>query len=207
MVREILVVKREVLFGDGEFEGVIGLDNKDYIKIILDNYEWRERNDELEHDNTYQQPIPYIWIINKKEGKVFMYKRSVSGNEKRLHNRYSGGVGGHIDKDTEEKSSNPILSAMMRELKEEVIMEEYIVPKIIGYINLKGGVEDVHFGVMGIIDTVQDVKPAEDMSEGKFYSIEEADALFVNGENQFDKWTEVGWPVIKNYILKDNNTL
>ena len=39
--------------------------------------------------------------------------------------KISGGVGGHIDFDSEGKMENPVFGAMIRELKEEVIIKEY----------------------------------------------------------------------------------
>jgi predicted NUDIX family phosphoesterase len=197
---DILVVKKEVLFKNGEFEGFLPLAKKNYLSIILDNSEYQKRTPELESDGTWQQPIPYVWIVNEKQKKVFLYKRATTGNEGRLHNKYSGGVGGHIDRATEDKSENPIITAMMRELKEEVVMKNYPMPEIIGFLNLRAGVEEVHFGIVAIAKTDGEVAPAEDMAEGKFYSLEEADFLLSNTENDVEKWTRVSWPFVKKKL-------
>jgi len=90
---------------------------------------------------------------------------------------------------------------MMRELKEEVVMNNYPSPKIIGFLNLNYEVHAVHFGLVAIGETEEDVKPAEDMSHGKFYSIEEINSLFSNPENDVEEWTRISWPFVKNNLL------
>lgn len=199
---EILVVKRDVLFKEGDFQGFKALKEKDYMETILANFEYRIRNKELESNPIWQQPISYVWILNPKNKEAFLYQRDNKGNESRLHNRYSGGVGGHIDKKTEENSINPVIDAMVRELKEEVIIENYPTPKVIGFLNDDSEpVGEVHFGVVGIAETHHKVVPAEDMAHGRFYSIEEIDKLFSNPSSNVEAWTKMSWPFIKDYLL------
>ncbi len=199
---EILVVKRDILFKDGDFEGFITKDKKDFYNLILDNHEFQIRTLELEKNRVWQQPIPYVWLINPQTKKVFLYKRSTTGNEGRLYNKFSGGVGGHIDKkELVDGKGDPITQAMMRELEEETIIEEYPFPKIVGYINYNSGVEDVHFGVVGIGETTHDVKPAMDMANGRFYSIEEAEQVFSEPKNDIEPWTKASWPFVKSHLM------
>jgi predicted NUDIX family phosphoesterase len=204
MLREVLVVKRSVLFKEGSFEGFIPVEEKDFYKIIMENFEYRERAD-MEVDENYKQVVSYVWLINPETKKVFLYQRSPSGYEKRLHNRYSGGIGGHIDKDTEENSEKPIETAMIRELHEELFMQKYPEPKVVGWISDDSNpVGKVHLGSVAIAETIEDAKPAEDMEFGKFLSIEEIENLFSNPENSFDPWTKLSWSFIKSYLAKLN---
>jgi predicted NUDIX family phosphoesterase len=198
---DILVVKRDTLLGGDNFEGFCGIESVNFLQRILDRYEYKSRNEDLENDENHQQIIPYVWIVNKAEKKVFFYVRSVEGDEGRLHNRYSGGVGGHIDKKTEESEIDPVASAMMRELKEEVEMDEYPMPKYVGFINDDSDpVGRVHFGIVAIAQTDKEVKPAEGMSSGRFYQVSEIDALISNPENKFDNWTKISWSFVKEYL-------
>jgi len=201
MGREILVVKRNVLFKEGEFNGFVNIRQRDFADLILNNFEYVDRTDELENDSSIQQIIPYVWLVNPVTKKVFLYKRSSGGGEGRLHNKYSGGVGGHIDKDTEEGSENPVIDAMMRELKEEVVMENYPLPKFVGYINDDSdSVGGVHFGVVAIAETEEDVKPDEHMTQGKFYSVDEVGEIFSSGENEVENWTRISWGFVRDYV-------
>lgn len=201
MSREILVVKREVLFKDKEFEGFLPLKEFDFMKVILENFEYQERNDALENNPSFKQAIPYVWIINPQTKKAFIYKRSTEGDEGRLHNKYSGGVGGHIDKDTEENSDNPIIDAMMRELKEEVEMENYPTPRFIGFLNEDNdNIGKVHFGVVALAETSEEAKPLMHMDHGKFYSVQEVEELLSNSQNDLEGWSQLSWPFVKEYL-------
>lgn len=201
MSRDILVVKRGTLFEGKEFQGFCPISERDLTNHILSNFEYVERTDELENNKDIQQIIPYVWLVNQQTKQVFLYMRSKEGDEGRLYNKYSGGVGGHIDKDTEETSQDPITDAMMRELKEEVAMTNYPIPKFVGYINDDAdSVGSVHFGVVAIAETDDDVKPAMHMANGKFYTIYEVEQLFSDTSNTIENWTQLSWGFVKEYV-------
>jgi predicted NUDIX family phosphoesterase len=203
MGREIMGVKRDVLFNDNYFEkGFVSLDEKDFLSLINGSFEYRERNDELEHNREFKQIIPYVWIVNK-EGKVFAYKRdkknSIEYKEKRLHGKWSCGLGGHIDKGDNEE--NLIFNAMMRELNEEVVIPGTYTPKIIGFFNDDtDSVGEVHFGVLAVVETEGEVRHAEndEVTEEKFVSPDELEEMMEN-EN-FESWTKVSWGLVKEYL-------
>ena len=174
-----------------------------FIPTILKHYSYHMRGDELEHNAALQQIIPYVWLINPATKKVFAYVR-IPGKgdykEKRLMNKFSCGLGGHIDK---EDSEDPITNAMMRELKEEVIMNNYPTPKMVGYLNLEYDVHAVHFGVVSLAETTEtEIESADGVKEGKWYSIAELETAFNNPENEVEEWTRQSWPFVKNYLLK-----
>lgn len=89
---------------------------------------------EVETDTSLLQPIPYAVIIapfgEEKEARTLVYKRSAAGGETRLQDKYSVGVGGHINAfdiahyfvDTEEKS--PCSACLLREVTEELGVKE-----------------------------------------------------------------------------------
>ncbi len=202
MGKEALIVKRDILFKEKYFHGFLTADDYEFIPIILDNYEYHFRGDGLENNSALQQIIPYVWIINPREKKVFVYKRA-SGkqnyNETRLMNKVSCGIGGHIDR---EDSANPIENAMIRELMEEIKMENYPKPKIIGYLNDDSdSVGKVHFGIVAIAETFEDVKKGDkEMAEGKFYNVEEFEKILNDSKNEIESWTRLSWPFIRDYL-------
>lgn len=205
--REILVVKRNILFEQGAFQGFIPLEYNNFIPNILNNIEYKERNDELEKNSYYLQIIPYVWLVNPKTKNIFVYKRAVGKGdykEKRHIDRYSAGVGGHIDRDTEENIKNPIIAAANRELREEVKMKNYPETKFIGYINDDSDIyQMVHFGVVAIAETEEeDILPDDGMKSGKFYSIDEFDNEIKTGLNEVENWTKISWPFVKEYLQK-----
>ncbi|MEK6899100.1 MAG: NUDIX domain-containing protein [Nanoarchaeota archaeon] len=201
---EVLVVKREHIFPHDAFQGFLPLHYKNYFDIILDKFEYKERNDSLENDPTFLQIVPYIWLINSKEKKVFIYKRAPSKSsykEERHLNKLSGGVGGHIDKE-DLQNENLILDAAVREMKEELVMASVPEPKFIGYINDDSTrFSEVHLGIVGIAETTEEAKPADGMAHGQFYTAQEVEELFANPENKVESWTQMSWPVIKRYLV------
>lgn len=74
-----------------------------------------------EDDPGFKQLIPYILVVTKS-GKILRYKRGKKGEENRLHDLFSIGVGGHIN----ERDFNGALTysnALVRELNEEIGLE------------------------------------------------------------------------------------
>lgn len=74
-----------------------------------------------ETDFTRLQPLPYITIFNKTTKKFFTYLRGRGGDEGRLHDKLSIGLGGHIEKEVDEKLcfSSIVHNNILTELKEE----------------------------------------------------------------------------------------
>lgn len=210
MGKEALVIKRDTLFNGREIEGFIPIEKRDFISIILDkkNHFYHARGETLENDSSLLQVIPYVWLVNKSEKKAFLYKRVKNlkkepqdYKETRYLESYSGGVGGHIDRETEEGTKNPIEKAMMRELMEEVIIASYPSPRFIGYLNDKSdSLGSVHFGIVAIAETEENVKTrkSEGLGSGKFYSISEVDKVI--SEGKAENWTALSWPFVKNYL-------
>ena len=211
MAKHALVVKRDMLFQGDEFQGFLSLKERDLVSVILNNHFYHPRGDELENDSSLKQVIPYIWIVSPGRKEVFLYKRKLNATDKaneykeeRYLNKYSGGVGGHIDQDTEGESENPITQAMMRELKEEVEMEGDHQPRFFGYINDDSdSIGKVHFGLVALVESDGKVKAKaeEGLEEGKFYSIEEADRLMNDSMVQKENWTNICWPFVRDYLL------
>ena len=200
MGKEALVVDRSVLFAEGDFLGFMPADQRDFSSTILENHKYHKRGDDLENDDSLQQVIPYVWIVNPVEKTVFAYRRAPDENytEERLRDKWSCGLGGHVDR---EDSGNPIQSAMMRELREEVKIDEYPDPRVVGYLNLNHDVHAVHFGVVAIAETTLPVEKGDDeMAEGRFFSIRELEQLFANPDTDVEEWTTKSWPFVKNYL-------
>lgn len=92
------------------------------------------RRGDVETDTSLLQPIPYTVVIapfgEEGEAKVLMYKRSSKGGETRLQDKYSIGVGGHINGVDVENyfasptEDSPCSACMFRELFEELGVDE-----------------------------------------------------------------------------------
>jgi predicted NUDIX family phosphoesterase len=110
--------------------------NNEVLKRIVDNGLFLRRS-ELEEDPSFKQIIPYAIISNNKS--FFLFKRTSKQTEKRLHNKFSLGVGGHMNPcNTKESNEQYLVYELKRELFEEVkLLNGCLIEDIefIGFIN------------------------------------------------------------------------
>jgi predicted NUDIX family phosphoesterase len=98
--------------------------NNEVLKLIVQNGLFRKRS-ELEEDTSFKQIISYAIISNKETQRggeaFFLFKRTSNQTEKRLHNKYSLGVGGHMNPGSFIGSKEQyLIDELKRELFEEV---------------------------------------------------------------------------------------
>jgi len=144
---QILVVKSDIIFERGKWQG-LKTDNLDYyLELIKNNCEFKRRGD-MENDDSFQQIIPYI--IFNFEDKYFIYKYLPKAGEQRLVDTYQLGVGGHINPIDNEFGKNVLEAGMMREWNEEVNFQgNFLERKLVGILNDDSHlVEAVHLGLV-----------------------------------------------------------
>ena len=183
MDQDVLVVSREELFQETYFEGF--RDDGGYEDIILEEYEWMRRGD-AEEAPSYKQPIPYI--LMKKDDTYFCFRRS--GSEERLHEKWSWGVGGHVDRVDDE--GNPLMNGLRREIEEEVGVSECDVEQI-GYINYDSDdVGKVHFGMLYIAEIHEDVSVEDDeIDTYRFLSVDAMRELIEKENVDVEEWSRI----------------
>ncbi len=124
-------------------------ENSEVLKRIIQNGLFRKRN-ELEEDPSFKQIIPYAIISNKE--LYYLFKRTSKQAEKRLHNKFSLGVGGHMNPaNSNESKEQYLINELKRELFEEVkLLNGCLIEDIefIGFINDDTiSVGSVHIGL------------------------------------------------------------
>lgn len=130
---------------------------------------------QAEDDPSFRQIIPYA--IVRYRGKVFLLKRTKGGGEARLHNRYTLGVGGHIN--PEDVGENPVLYGLRRELLEEVGVSAFSA-RPVGFIVMDDApVSLVHAGIVFLVEALEEPKVREtDKLEGHLATLEEIQAVY-----------------------------
>jgi predicted NUDIX family phosphoesterase len=123
--------------------------NSEVLKTILQNGLFLRRG-ELEEDPSFKQIIPYAIISNKEADppagwgvrqsqSFYLFRRTSEQTEKRLHNKFSLGVGGHMNPDDSVGSKEQyLINELKRELYEEVrLLNGCLIEEIefIGFIN------------------------------------------------------------------------
>ena len=134
--------------------------NSDVLNRIVQNGLFRKRN-ELEEDPSFKQIIPYAIISNKdperngirRSQSFYLFKRTSKQTEKRLHNKFSLGIGGHMNPDkSKEPKEQYLIDELKRELFEEVkLLNACLIENIefIGFINDDTiSVGRVHIGLL-----------------------------------------------------------
>jgi predicted NUDIX family phosphoesterase len=125
-------------------------ENSEVLKRIVQNGLFRRRS-ELEGDPSFKQIIPYAIISNK--GSYYLFRRKSRQAEKRLHNKFSLGVGGHMNPgDSMEPEEQYLIDELKRELYEEVRLQNGCLIEdieFIGFINDDTiPVGSVHIGLL-----------------------------------------------------------
>jgi predicted NUDIX family phosphoesterase len=121
-------------------------ENSEALSRIVQNGLFRKRS-ELEEDPSFKQVIPYAIISNNepersgvRQSQSFcLFKRTSRQAEKRLHNKFSLGVGGHMNPgNAKESNEQYLINELKRELFEEVrLLNGCLIEDIefIGFIN------------------------------------------------------------------------
>jgi len=196
----ILVVKRKTLFADRFFEGFLPHAHYDFESRILDHVEYLERGKAEEKPN-FQQPIPYALVCDTKD-RIFTYQRASKKEhsaETRLHGKWSCGVGGHVDRD--DASDNPLYASLLREMKEELVLNNFETIEPIGYINDESTpVSRVHFGILYRVVTKEPdtVSLSPEMASGSFLHSDELCQQLRGLDCITEEWTMIalkamGW--------------
>ncbi len=120
--------------------------NSEVLKRIVQDGLFRKRS-ELEEDPSFKQIIPYAIISNieteisgvRQSQSYYLFRRRSGQTEKRLHNKFTLGAGGHMNPGNPMVSNEQYLTAeLKRELFEEVrLLNGCIIDDIefIGFIN------------------------------------------------------------------------
>lgn len=101
---------------------------------------------EVEGDPSYKQLIPYL--VLRDGARYFLMRRTSAGGDTRLFERYSIGIGGHV-----EPGDGDLLGGLAREWREEIAadFEPRCIP--VGLVNDDTtDVGSVHLGVVFVAD-------------------------------------------------------
>ena len=198
----VLVVRRERLFaGVGEFNGFDA--DPDHIETVLKNIRssFFAPRAEVEDDPSLKQMIPYCPVLCGNS--VLLLKRKKTQDEKRLHNLYSLGIGGHINPSDGSTDDLDLLleNALTRELNEELLLRCEPSRSLVGLLNDDTNpVGSVHFGLVYAI-TVHDRDAVaireKELMDGIFVSAREL-AEYADG---METWSRILLDSLNKWLL------
>ncbi|MEO8468794.1 MAG: DNA mismatch repair protein MutT [Chloroflexota bacterium] len=170
---QVLVVDRSVLMEDPGWEGIRTEGLASFDAIVAEHGRFVDRAS-AEADRRLKQVIPYLVL---RDGPAyFLMRRTKAGGDARLHDRYSIGVGGHLN-----PGDTDLGGGLRREWAEE--LDADFVPdfRLVGLLNDDTTeVGSVHVGAVYLADAAgRAVRIREtDKLDGAFATSEEvADRL------------------------------
>jgi predicted NUDIX family phosphoesterase len=141
----VLVLARDQVPGGLDWRGVAPRPFAPVLEAVRQSGAFRPRG-KVEDDPGLKQIIPYLLLRDGE--RVFLMKRTSAGGDERLHERYSIGVGGHVN-----PGDADVLGGLNREWREEIAAD--FVPQFepLGLLNDDSNpVGAVHLGLVYAAD-------------------------------------------------------
>jgi len=190
----ILVVKRHTLLGTTAWHGLQHVNMETCMQIINEKREFLPRS-LMETDQNYKQIIPYL--IFKHSNRYFLMQRRTQASEKRLQNKYSLGIGGHIRK--EDCDGATIFDWAKREFHEEVTHNGNLTITPLGLLNDDtNAVGRVHIGLVLLLESDSDtIAIKSELKSGQLLTLAEC-AAYVD---TMETWSQI----VYAYLIKNDS--
>jgi predicted NUDIX family phosphoesterase len=125
-------------------------DGLDRVRQVIRERSFFMPRGEVEEDPTYLQIIPFV--VFRHRDRYLLTKRLRASTERRLRQRYSLGVGGHINPGDVE-GGDVVDGGMRREWQEEVRYAGSFSARLLGVLNDRSApVSRVHLGLVFLVD-------------------------------------------------------
>src|SRR5262249_28744258 len=141
-------------------------------------------------------------IVRSPQGDVFLLRRSKTGEESRLRDKLSIGVGGHINPvDGGSPETDLVAASCRRELDEELVIEGPRRADPVGIINDESnGVGSVPFGLVFLVttETARVSVRETQLLKGEFVSPRSLKETWSGDRGRFETWSDLiiaKWPV------------
>lgn len=199
----VFVVPREELFPGFYPHGLLpfgieadgngapaGLSSSSFEAAALERGFFVER-DHAETNPALKQIIPYGVVCC--EERVLLVRRLGGGNETRLHDKLSIGIGGHVNPiDASGGRQDLLRAATIRELEEELHIEGTYTTRSVGVLNDDSNpVGAVHVGLVQVVQVRGTVEIREtDQLEGELVTPDELRERLAAGAG-FETWSRL----------------
>jgi predicted NUDIX family phosphoesterase len=141
----VYVVPRSAVMGAEGWYGIRTAALDESLEAIARLGEYRPRA-AMERDPTFKQVIPYL-VLRDGE-RWFLMRRTRAGGDERLHEKWSIGVGGHLN-----PGDGGLDRGLLREWQEELVAEFVPAFRPVGLLNDDTtDVGSVHLGVVYLAD-------------------------------------------------------
>ena len=193
MDEQVLVVPRDVLPDRAAWHGLRtdGLDG--FAELVEREGSFRPRP-AMEADPSFKQVIPYL-VLRDGE-RFFLMRRTRAGGDPRLHDRYSIGVGGHLN-----PGDRDLPGGLRREWAEEVAADFEPEFRLVALLNDDTTeVGSVHLGAVYVADAAgRPVAIRElDKLEGTFAAPAEVAAV----ADRLESWSRLTFEYLEAHAVR-----
>lgn len=176
----VLCLPRAAVPGGVAWRGLQARDFEPLLAAVHGSGSFRPRG-KVEDDPSWKQIIPYL-VLRDGE-RLFLMKRTRAGGDARLHERYTIGVGGHVN-----PGDADVLGGLRREWREEIAADFEPEFEPLGLLNDDSNpVGAVHLGLVYAADAAG--RPVEiretDKLSGQFATLDEVAAV----ADQLETWS------------------
>lgn len=112
---QVLVVPRGLVPEGAGWHGLRTTGVAEFLDVVAAHGRYRPRA-EMEFDPAWKQIIPYIVV--RDGDRTFLMRRTQAGGDARLHDRWSIGVGGHLN-----PGDDGVAGGLRREWREELVAD------------------------------------------------------------------------------------
>ncbi len=185
---QVLVLARSAL-PDGVGWRGMRVDGIDPVLDVIASEARFEPRGQMEHDPSWKQIIPYLVLRDGRD--YYLMRRTRAGADRRLHDRYSIGVGGHIN-----PGDGGLLGGLRREWQEELEADFEPEFRLVGLLNDDAtDVGSVHLGVVYEADAAGRpvaIRETHKLS-GAFASSEEVEKV----RKLMESWSELAFDALQ----------
>ena len=196
----ILVVARNIVIPESwrgiKTEGIEGFE-----KLVREYGQFQRRGAPdkggMEDDPNFKQIIPYM--VFRSRDRYLLMQRTDQSIETRLHNKYSLGIGGHINQEDLDQGET-ILDWARREFNEEVEYSGQFNARALGLLNDDtDSVGRVHLGYVILLDSDSDqIRVRDEHISGSLMTLYEMRHLCP----QMESWSSIVWDYLTLNYLK-----
>ncbi len=178
----VLVVPRRLVPDEAGWHGLRTGDLEGFLEIVAAHGRYEPR-DEMERNPAFKQIIPYL-VLRDGE-RYFLMRRTRAGGDVRLHDRWSIGVGGHLN-----PGDDGLSGGLQREWREE--LEADFEPAFTPFALLNDDTTDVgavHLGVVVLADAAG--RPVAVRETHKLSGAFASPAEVAHGSEHLETWSRI----------------
>jgi predicted NUDIX family phosphoesterase len=195
---QVLVVPRDRVMGSATWRGILAPGAGPFLERIAAEGRFAPRA-AMERDPRYKQVIPYL--VLRDRGRYFLMRRTRAGGDERLHDRFSIGVGGHLN-----PGDVDLAGGLVREWREELAADFVPEFRLLGLLNDdETDVGQVHLGVVYLAEAAGRpvaVRETEKL-EGEFA----APAALLAVYDRMETWSQIVFDFVSGRAAGVRGTL